>query len=608
MSRSYASFYLALSATALCVSCLQQPLGKTRNLSQISAPGDADPQQPIEHPVTVDKKKKTNSTSVNIPIADCRQKFDGFEIELIEAMNKAKNTDVGIQAHIAFNRLGYGASPHFRQTPQDFKDLEDIGQTKVAREELADLIVQQLKMANAKDSKDFKKRFGRMFPLGSLSYKDLVEKDAALKVEFPIQSEFITEKRKLRTEIRTTASAYAVARALSGKGPHIRALLSEFWFNHFNVDSTKAKFHSLDYERQLSYRVCGTFLDLLKTSATHPAMLVYLDNFKSTKDKDNGGGLNENYARELMELYTLGIGPKSPAETQSPYDQETVTKVAQLLTGWTFKKPEGEAPTFHFRKLGHDSSRSKIMGKKYNKGLEGGLELLKDLAAHPKTKQFVCTKLARELMGFDVTRGPIDRCISKWGNKGNLVAMYKSFLTESQFWSRANFNNTIKSPLDLVTSGARALGYTFKRVPDRGFINKLVSHSTNMGLHPRRVAPPTGYSMDDRTWINSNYQAAAINFAFTFGSDNLPLVLEDKNLNGLKKEKYIQSVDSVNAAVDMVLFQSLFSKPEGYFAQSGRDALKQAIETPDYDRINKTTLPVRTINSLVLGSSLFIQK
>ena len=544
--------------------------------------------------------------NVAVPIESCAAKFEGFEGKIVEAMNKAGDISVGFQAKIAYNKLGYGAVPQFNASPQDFMELEELGWKRLARQEVARIVNAEFKNANHADNVGFRKKFGGMYPLYLKSYAQIREDMVALG-ETLSGAELMKARSQMRAELRRTFSAYPIARALQARGPNLRALLSEFWFNHFNVDGTKATLHTLDYEKQLSRRVCGTFLGMLQTSATHPAMLVYLDNFRSTKAGLNKG-LNENYARELMELYTLGMGPKSPTEPQSPYDQATVTNVAKLLTGWGIKYERGATPAFMFRMFNHDKTRPKIMGKVYGDGLQGGLDLLKTLASHPRTKRNICTKLASELLGYDVPKGPIDRCIGKWGQYGNLTAMYKSLVTEARFWNGANFNNSVKSPVDLVSSGARAMGYHLGLV-DRAYMEKLVTHASMLGVHPRRVPPPTGYPVNDKVWIGANFQAAAVNFAFALASDRLPLELDDgKKKWGLGKEAHIRGVNDANEAVNLVLFQSLFTNPEGYWHLAGRSTLRNAVLNPDYDKTNKVNVPARTINSLVLGSHMFIRK
>lgn len=547
-----------------------------------------------------------HAQNVHVPIESCAAKFDGFEDKILKAMNDAGDISVGFQAKIAYNKLGYGAVPQFNASPQDFLELEELGWKHLARREVARIVNAEFRNANHADNAGFREKFGKMYPYYLKSYADIREEMVALGDSLS-GAELMKARNKLRAELRHTLSAYPIARALQARGPNLRALLSEFWFNHFNVDGTKSTVHTLDYEKQLSRRVCGTFLGLLQTSATHPAMLVYLDNFRSTK-AGVGKGLNENYARELMELYTLGVGPESPTEPHSPYDQTTVTNVAKLLTGWGINFERGATPGFKFRMFNHDKSRAEIMGKVYGDGLQGGLDLLKTLASHPRTKRNVCTKLANEFLGYNAPKGPINRCISKWGTYGNLAAMYKSLVTETRFWNGSNFDTSVKSPMDLVSSGARAMGYHLGLV-DRYYLQNLVRHSAYLGVYPRRVPSPTGYPSNDKAWIGANYQAAAVNFAFTMASDRLPLQLDDGRKKwGLGKEAYIRAQTSPNNVVNLVLFQSLFTNPEGYWHLAGRSTLRDAVLNPDYDKKNKVNVPVRTINSLVLGSHMFIRK
>ena len=170
----------------------------------------------------------------------------------------------------------------------------------------------------------------------------------------------------------------------------LQEVLTDFWFNHFNVDARKIDDRPvmLEYERDvIRPRVFGRFRDLLGATAKSPAMLFYLDNWLS-RDR----GLNENYARELMELHTLGV--------DGGYTQADVVDVARAFTGWTMRKPH-EATGFEFNDKMHDHRRQASCSARTIKaggGVDDGERVLDLLARHPSTARFIATKLARRFV------------------------------------------------------------------------------------------------------------------------------------------------------------------------------------------------------------------
>ena len=542
-----------------------------------------------------------NAQQVWRPVKSCSTAFLGFQKDLEKAMKDSWGTEVGQQAVIAYDKLGYGEVPDSNSTPQDYTAMEEMFGAQMARRALADKVERHLGYMGGPGHTDHIRKF---LPKYRMNYRAL--NDEMIRISKIVDRQ---ERAKARNpyinELRRTASMGAIGQALGGS-MNVNAMMTEFWFNHFNVDATKVPIHAMHYERQLQARMCGTFLDLLVTSATHPAMLRYLDNFRSRR-----GSINENYGRELLELYTLGIGPKTSAEKNSPFTQKTVTDASRLLTGWTFTRNEGEAPKFIFREKNHDPARPKIMGKTHPAGFNGGMSLLKDLANRAFTKTNICTKLSTELFGDKPPSSIVSGCVARWGTDGDLVAIYKYLLTRPRFWSGSNLKNSVKTPIELVASGSRAMGYPINRLEDYNHLRHLYWSVQALGMTPRRVAPPTGYPVVGRAWINPNYQAEAANFGYKMADDRVPLRLDDKNFWGDGKERKIASIaksEGNGNAVSDYLFLSLRTRPVGYWSEAGRPLLRDAFARPDKDKNSGLALPGRTINSLILNSNNFVRK
>ncbi len=561
-----------------------------------------------------------------VPAVSCSGKFNSLQAKLTRAMkDRTDKTTITLdrQAAIAFDRFAHGANSRSRENPQYYKNaINSIGEANTRRL-LVDLIDRHFKSAHVRGT-NLNTRIKRLLPLTGLSYQQLNDRyigynerlRAAKKSgnQASIQ-EAQREINQFRGDLRKTISEHAVARALHGH-LSMNSVLTEFWFNHFNLDAQKSFRHALDYEHQLSRRVCGTFLDLLTTSASHPAMLQYLDNFKSVKPGLNrpgfGTGINENYGRELLELYTFGIGPKTSAEPGSPYSQSDVTKTARLLTGWSFKATKGSKPKFVFNSFAHDTGRPKIMGQTFPAGVNGGKELLKFLARHNKTKQNVCKKLTVELAGEKAPSSLINACKQAWGTYGNLPAMYEAIVTSNYYWSWSNYKKSMKNPLELVASASRAMGYNIWRIESREDLKIMSQAAQKLGVLPRMVPPPTGYPVYDRVWANPNYMTEAINYAAKVGTTNLPYYNEvtGRNMYGLAAEREIARVASTNPslAVTRVVRDQLKLHPQYFWTNHGRNQLNLSAQDPDYDKIDKISVPGRTINTLILGSREFLLK
>jgi uncharacterized protein (DUF1800 family) len=247
--------------------------------------------------------------------------------------------------------------------------------------------------------------------------------------------------------------------ALTTDTPFYERLVN-FWSNHFTVSIKKGIVAGLAgaYEREaIRPHVSGRFADMLFAVAHHPAMLVYLDNAQSIGPNSiagerRGKGLNENLAREIMELHTLGV--------DGGYTQADVTSFARVITGWGVGAPESDAPgAFAFTERRHEPGTQTVMGKEYSGGgEEQGIAVLNDLARHPATAKHIATKIARHFIADDPPPSAVSRLAQVFLDKdGDLRQLYYVLAGMPEAWD-VRANPKIKNGYDLVISAGRACG------------------------------------------------------------------------------------------------------------------------------------------------------
>ena len=239
-----------------------------------------------------------------------------------------------------------------------------------------------------------------------------------------------------------------------------------FWSNHFCISANKgglARMWAGSFEREaIRPYVLGRFGDMLKAVEQHPAMLFFLDNQQSLGPESRAGqnrkrGLNENLAREIMELHTLGVG--------GGYSQDDVTALARIITGWTFAGRQGQlgAPgSFVFNANAHQPGAQRVMGKIYeSNGLAQGEAVLADIARHPSTAKFIATKFVRHFVADDPPPGLVARLQKVFGDTdGDLRALAVALLDSDEAW-RAPLTK-VRSPYEFLVATGRLLA----RIPD----------------------------------------------------------------------------------------------------------------------------------------------
>jgi uncharacterized protein (DUF1800 family) len=226
----------------------------------------------------------------------------------------------------------------------------------------------------------------------------------------------------------------------------LQEVMTDFWFNHFNVNGSKegVQFVVTGYERDvIRPHALGKFKDLLRATAKHPAMLVYLDNAMSS-----AAGINENYARELMELHTMGVN--------GGYIQKDVEQVARAFTGWTLT---ADGLGFQFRKDMHAPGDKVLLEQTIPAGgIDEGETVLDILTHHPSTANFIATKLVRRFVSDTPPPALVHRVAQVFTNTdGDIRAMVRTILTSPEFFDRAAIRSKAKSPLESVVSSMRAV-------------------------------------------------------------------------------------------------------------------------------------------------------
>ena len=364
----------------------------------------------------------------------------------------------------------------------------------------------------------------------------------------PEQNESIRMERQALGEVMQAK----VLRAVYSER-QLGEVMVDFWFNHFNVFVGKGqvRLYLNEYERDaIRPHVLGKFHDLLKATAESPAMLFYLDNWQSAAPegapiaadaqtrprqlgvvRPRGGaqrpgqirrpatladlpanaqnrrrGLNENYARELMELHTLGV--------EGGYTQKDVQEVARAFTGWTIANPR-QGGAFRFESRMHDDGEKTVLGRriKAGGGKKDGDTVLAMLSAHASTARFISTKLARRFVADDPPAALVDRAAKRFRDTdGDIREVVRTIVTSPEFFAADAYRAKVKSPLEFVVSAVRATGMQMANA------QPLVQAVRNLGMPLYGCQPPTGYADKAEAWVNSGALLNRMNFAVALTS------------------------------------------------------------------------------------------
>lgn len=358
------------------------------------------------------------------------------------------------------------------------------------------------------------------------------------------------EAMRAQREVLSELTQQKILRA-AYSNRQLEEVMVDFWFNHFNVFAGKGptRMYLTEYERDaIRPHVFGKFRDLLQATAESPAMLFFLDNWQSAAPAgarragnathDQAGrrrgpqaagrrarpemmagaerppqrperGLNENYARELMELHTLGV--------DGGYTQKDVQEVARAFTGWTIEGPR-RGGGFRFEPRLHDDGDKIVLGHriKAGGGKSDGERVLDILASHPSTARFVVTKLARRFIADDPPAALVTRASDRFRETGgDIREVVRTIISSPEFFAGEAYRAKVKTPFEFVASAVRTTGI------DVANAEPIAQALRTLGMPLYHCQPPTGYADRAAAWVNTGALLNRMNFAVALASGNL---------------------------------------------------------------------------------------
>ncbi len=444
------------------------------------------------------------------------------------------------QVRHVLNRLAFGARPG---------DAERVRAMGVDQ-----WIALQLQPARIRDTAA--ERVVRALPTLSLTSRELLEQYPPPQVvraqmrRSDMSREDSLELRRSAQESRRVLAEMQigkVARAIASER-QLEEVMVDFWENHFTVFAGKGpeRYFIAAYDREaIRPHALGKFRDLLGAVAKSPAMLYYLDNWQSSVEegrprycelrtasceqrraRPGGGsvrssqvavrspgrprGLNENYARELLELHTLGV--------DGGYTQQDIINVARAFTGWTLEQPR-RSGGFVFRPAMHDAGEKVVLGQRLGagRGMEDGEQVLDIVSAHPSTARFIATKLARRFVSDDPPASLVDRAAETFRRTdGDIREVVRTIVTSQEFFSSAAYRAKVKSPFELVASALRAMNAAPDMTPRSAQVVARLGQP--LFLHQA----PNGWPERGDAWINTGAILNRINFGLAMAGGAIP--------------------------------------------------------------------------------------
>jgi uncharacterized protein (DUF1800 family) len=465
----------------------------------------------------------------------------GVEQYVEEQLHPDKLADPGMRERLTgFTTLSLSseqiASRYYQPLIRERRELQREGFSKKGQTQAQDPQMMTPDSAGA----------AKTLPDGSLDLSKLPPEEREKMMELRRGQQQVTEELMQQKLLRAVYSDH-----------QLEEQLVDFWFNHFNVFVGKGpeRVYLTEYERDvIRPHIFGKFRDLLGATAHSPAMLFYLDNWQSSDPNADvrrnqqqqqrafarprpffdpprarpmpmpnqtqpqapkrKPGLNENYARELMELHTLGVN--------GGYTQQDVIEVAKCFTGWTIDRPQ-QGGTFRFEDRRHVPGAKTVLGKKIDEGGErDGEKVLDLLAAQPATSKFIATKLVRKFVSDDPPPALVDRVAKTFRDtEGDLREVIRTIITSPEFFAPETTRAKVKTPFEFVASALRATG---AQVEDgRALVNNL----RQMGMPLYGAQPPTGYVDHAETWVNTGALLNRMNFAMALVNNRVRGVTVD---------------------------------------------------------------------------------
>jgi uncharacterized protein (DUF1800 family) len=369
-----------------------------------------------------------------------------------------------------------------------------------------------------------------------------------------------SEGRRLAGELQQLALIRATAADFQ-----LREVMVDFWTNHFNVNLRKGLDRALVpayIEGTIRPNSLGRFEDLLIATAKSPAMLFYLDNALSVAPgaepparrrfgrfpAPQGGraqpkGINENYARELLELHTLGV--------DGGYTQQDVINVARILTGWGIGRAS-QAGGFEFHDWAHDEGEKVVLDVRFpaGHGMDEGVRLLKMLANHPATMHHVSRKLCARFVSDEPPDGCVDDAVAAWErSRGDIRQVLLAIFQSPEFWAPAAMRSKIKTPLEFMVSAMRAIGAEPDTTP------RVAQAIARLGQPLYLQASPAGYPESQEEWVNSGALLQRMNLAVGLAGGTMPGATVDLDRLTPVTVEYDRLLD----AIDRTLFEGTMS-------------------------------------------------
>ena len=389
-----------------------------------------------------------------------------------------------------------------------------------------------------------------------------------------------------RRLVRDVADLDVLRAALSER--QLAEVMADFWANHFNVFFGKGfdRFLLPDYiEHTIRPHVLDRFADLLSATAQSPAMLVYLDNWQSVAPGSKPPrararqphGINENYARELLELHTLGVG--------AGYTQQDVINVARIFTGWSIRGP-GQGGEFKFYSRAHDRGEKIVMGALYpaGRGMDEGLRLLAWLADNEATARHVSRQLCMRFVSDQPPDGCVNDAVAAWQRThGDIREVLRAIFHGPEFWAPENVRSKVKSPLEFVVSAVRALRVEPDTAP------RLSQVVARLGQPLYLHVAPDGYPEKQDAWVNGGALLNRMNAGMALAAGKLPGAIVNLDLTLPATSNHEQLIAAVN---ELIL--------GGAMTENTKRVIREQLQTLD-DSVQARTLAV----GLALGGPEF---
>lgn len=404
-----------------------------------------------------------------------------------------------ILATIATNRFGLGARPN---------------ELKIAEQDPKNWLIKQLKVTpavtfghNLPDSLQISNR------LAAIKKQKKVDKQIQTNMKMQnMQAELQNNKMpNYSQQIYRQLSADAITQAINSENS-LNWRLLDFFSNHFSVTAQGSVMTALapTLEREaIAPHIHGQFKDMLLAVCKHPAMLIYLNNDKSSGPNSRYGqkrhrGLNENLAREILELHTLGVG--------AGYQQDDVSELAKGITGWSVAFAKEKNSGFKFRAFWHEPGQRLLLNKSYpQNNLQQGEAMLVDLARHPNTARHLCYKLARHFISDNPQQSLVDKLVISWQlSQGNIQTVMITLINAPESWQTKLVK--FKTPREFAISCYRAL--TVNRLSAR----QIHSSLNTLGQQPFKAGSPAGYGDLQQNWDGSSALMARIDWSSLLAS------------------------------------------------------------------------------------------